>query len=108
MKPASFAYHAPERAEDAVALLAELGDDAKVLSGGQSLVPMLALRLAVFGHLVDVGRIDALRGIERRDDALHIGAGTTQTTVESSPEVASTVPLRRPILILLSIAGGGR
>ena len=67
MKPAPFEYHAPDTVTDAVRLLAELGDDAKVLAGGQSLVPMLALRLAVFGHLVDIGRIAELRGIERRD-----------------------------------------
>ena len=65
MKPAPFEYHAPATTADAVALLAGLGDDAKVLAGGQSLVPMLALRLAVFAHLVDITRIAELRGIER-------------------------------------------
>ena len=63
---------------EAVSLVAELGDEAKVLAGGQSLVPMLALRLAVFDHLVDVGRIAEMKGIERRDGALWIGAATTQ------------------------------
>ena len=67
MKPAPFDYHAPSTVEEAVGLLAELGDGAKVLAGGQSLVPMLALRLAVFDHLVDLGRIDELRGIERAE-----------------------------------------
>jgi aerobic carbon-monoxide dehydrogenase medium subunit len=93
VKPAPFAYHAPETAADAVNLLAELGDEAKVLAGGQSLVPMLALRLAVFGHLVDVGRIPELQGVELRGDALWIGGGTTQARIESDAEVASTVPL---------------
>ena len=93
MKPAPFEYHRPDSAADAVALLAELGDDAKVLAGGQSLIPMLALRLAVFGHLVDVGRIEALRSIERRNGALWIGAGTTDAAVEHSADVASAVPL---------------
>ena len=74
MKPAPFEYHAPSSVGEAVGLLAELGDEAKVLAGGQSLIPMLALRLAVFEHLVDIGRIDELVGIERRDDALWIGA----------------------------------
>ncbi|TMQ72070.1 MAG: xanthine dehydrogenase family protein subunit M [Candidatus Eisenbacteria bacterium] len=93
MKPAPFEYHAPNTVADAANLLAELGDGAKVLSGGQSLVPMLALRLAVFEHLVDIGRIAELSGIERRNGALWIGAGTTQATVEASALVASEVPL---------------
>ena len=67
MKPAPFSYHAPTTVDEAVALLAELGDEAKVLAGGQSLVPMLNLRLARFEHLVDIGRIGELRGIERRN-----------------------------------------
>ena len=93
VKPAPFEYHAPATVADAVTLLAELGDDAKVLAGGQSLVPMLALRLAVFGHLVDITRIAELSGIERRGDTLWIGAGTTDAAVETSAEVAATVPL---------------
>ena len=93
MKPAPFEYHAPETVADAVQLLADLGDGAKVLAGGQSLVPMLALRLTRFDHLVDIGRVAELQGIEARDGALWIGAGTTQARVEASAEVASTVPL---------------
>ncbi|MGZ4208953.1 MAG: FAD binding domain-containing protein, partial [Actinomycetota bacterium] len=94
MKPAPFEYHAPATTAGAVSLLADLGDDAKVLAGGQSLVPMLSLRLAVFEHLVDVGRIPEMKGIERRDGALWIGAGTTQSTVGANADVASSVPLR--------------
>ncbi|MFF0081782.1 FAD binding domain-containing protein [Streptomyces canus] len=94
MKPAPFTYHAPSGADEAVGLLAELGDEAKVIAGGQSLVPMLALRLAAFGHLVDLRRLDVLRGIERRDDnSVWIGAGTTQATVQRSDEVRVAVPL---------------
>ena len=93
MKPTAFDYHAPTTAAEAVGLLAELGDEAKVLAGGQSLIPMLALRLAVFEHLVDVGRIDGLAGIERRNGSLWIGAGTTEAAVERSAEVATAVPL---------------
>jgi carbon-monoxide dehydrogenase medium subunit len=92
MKPAPFEHHAPTSVADATALLAEL-DDAKVLAGGQSLIPMLALRLTGFEHLVDIGRIDELKGIERRGDALWIGAVTTEAAVEHSPDVASGVPL---------------
>jgi carbon-monoxide dehydrogenase medium subunit len=93
VKPASFEYHAPETVEATVELLARFGEEAKVLAGGQSLVPMLALRLAVFDHLVDVGRVATLQGIERRDGGLWIGAGTTAAAVEASAEVAATVPL---------------
>jgi carbon-monoxide dehydrogenase medium subunit len=93
VKPAPFDYHAPASVEEAVALLAEHGDGAKVLAGGQSLVPMLALRLAVFDHLVDLGRVPDIRGIERRNGTVRIGAGTTQAAIGSSAEVAEAVPL---------------
>jgi carbon-monoxide dehydrogenase medium subunit len=78
VKAAPFDHHTPATAAEAAGLLAELGDGAKVLAGGQSAIPLLALRLAVFDHLVDVGRIEARRGIERRPDgSLWIGAATT-------------------------------
>jgi aerobic carbon-monoxide dehydrogenase medium subunit len=93
MKPSAFSYHAPRTAADAVGLLAELGDGAKVLAGGQSLIPLLALRLAAFDHLIDIGRIEEIKGIERHNGALRIGAGTTEARVGSSPEVAGAVPL---------------
>jgi aerobic carbon-monoxide dehydrogenase medium subunit len=93
VKPAPFAYHAPSSLDEAVGLLAELGDGAKVLGGGQSLVAMLNLRLAVFDHLVDLRRVDELRGIERRNGSVWIGGGTTQATIEASPVVAEAVPL---------------
>jgi carbon-monoxide dehydrogenase medium subunit len=93
MKPAAFEYHRPSTAAEAVDMLTALGDGAKVLAGGQSLVPMLALRLAVFDDLVDIARIPELEGIERRNGSLWIGAGTTEATVERSAEVATAVPL---------------
>ncbi len=96
MKPAAFDYHRPDTVEDAVSLLADLGDDAKILAGGQSLVPMLAMRLAYFDHLIDISRLGELRGIARRDpDAqeLWIGAGTTEATVGADTEVGQAVPL---------------
>jgi len=93
VKPAAFAYHRPDDVSEAVALLADLGEGAKVLAGGQSLVPMMALRLAVFDDLVDVGRVAELRGIERRNGDLWIGAGTTQATIERSADVAEAAPL---------------
>jgi carbon-monoxide dehydrogenase medium subunit len=93
MKPSRFEYHAPRSGEEAVGLLADLGEEAKPIAGGQSLVPMLALRLAVFEHLVDLGRVTELRGIEQRDQDLWLGACTTQTEIMRSPEVARAVPL---------------
>ena len=93
MKPSPFDFHAPRSIDEAVALLAELGDGAKVLAGGQSLVPMISLRLAYFDHLVDIGRIDAFRGIRLETDAIVIGAGTVDAVVEHDREVAARVPL---------------
>jgi carbon-monoxide dehydrogenase medium subunit len=93
VKPAPFEYHRAESVADAVALLGDLGEGAKVLAGGQSLIPMLSLRLAVFDDLVDISRIAELAGIERRDGSLWIGAGTTEAAVEHSAEVAEAVPL---------------
>jgi aerobic carbon-monoxide dehydrogenase medium subunit len=93
VKPTQFEYHVPETVIEAATLLAELGDEAKVLAGGQSLIPMLALRLAVFDHLVDIGRIDELKGIERRSGSLWVGAGTTEAVVGGSADVRSAVPL---------------
>jgi carbon-monoxide dehydrogenase medium subunit len=93
LKPAPFEYHAPESVSDAAALLAEYADDVKVLAGGQSLVPILALRLSRFAHLVDLNRVSELAGIERRDGTLLIGAMTRQVDAEHSAEVAAAVPL---------------
>ncbi|MCX0275536.1 xanthine dehydrogenase family protein subunit M [Nocardia zapadnayensis] len=93
MKPAAFEYHAPATADEAVALLADLGDEAKIIAGGQSLVPMLALRLAVFDHLVDLRKLEELRGIETRDDTVWIGAGTTHATVGRDAGIRRDVPL---------------
>lgn len=93
MKPAPFAYHAPEHANEVVGLLREFGDEAKVLAGGQSLIPMLSLRLAIFENLVDIGRVTGLSGIERRNGSLHLGALTTEAAIEHSAEVADAVPL---------------
>jgi len=93
VKPAPFEYHRADSVADAVAMLGELGEGAKVLAGGQSLIPMLSLRLAVFDHLVDITRITELAGIERRNGSLWIGAGTTEAAIEHSAEVAAAVPL---------------
>lgn len=93
MKPAPFSYHAPATIADVCELLAEHGDDAKVLAGGQSLVPMLALRLTQFAHLVDVNRVESLAGVTREDGVLVVGAGTRQRVMERDAGVATAVPL---------------
>ncbi|MDA4106429.1 FAD binding domain-containing protein [Mycolicibacterium holsaticum] len=93
MKPAPFAYHRPASVTEAVELLTEYGDDAKVLAGGQSLVPMLAMRLTHFENLIDISRIEELRGIDLVDGAVRIGAGTPHAYVGMDDEVAESVPL---------------
>ena len=92
MKAAPFDYHRPDTVADAAQMLAEFGDEAKILAGGQSLVPMLALRLTYFDHLIDISRVDELKDIERRDDAVWIGAGTTDAAVGATTRSAA-VPL---------------
>jgi carbon-monoxide dehydrogenase medium subunit len=93
VKPAPFQLHRPTSLEEAVAVLGEHGDDAKVLAGGQSLVPLLALRLARFDHLVDLNRVDSLRGITRGGGWLTVGAMTRQADAEHSSDVAAAAPM---------------
>jgi aerobic carbon-monoxide dehydrogenase medium subunit len=93
MKPAPFEYHRPDSVDDAARMLAEFGEDAKILAGGQSLVPMLSLRLAFFDHLIDVSRLDELKGIDRRDGTFRVGAGTTDAVVGADTAVRAAVPL---------------
>lgn len=93
MKPAPFEYHAPESISDVTALLAEHGDEAKALAGGQSLVPMLALRLTRFEHIVDLNRVEELRGVSRSNGTLTVKAMTTQRTVEHDTAAGEAVPL---------------
>jgi carbon-monoxide dehydrogenase medium subunit len=83
MKPAQFDYHRARDVSGAVRLLSELGEDAKIIAGGQSLVAMMNFRLARPGHLVDVGGLNTLQYIRRESDGLHIGALTTHHDVES-------------------------
>ena len=93
MKPAPFEYHAPESVADAIGLLAEHADECKPLAGGQSLVPMLALRLTRFEHLVDLNRVPELAGISRDNGAVRVGAMTRQRAVERDPELGGEIPL---------------
>lgn len=93
MKAAPFAYHRPDTVDQAVKLLGEYGDDAKILAGGQSLVPMLAMRLTYFENLIDISRLDELRNIELVDGEIRIGAATPHAFVGMDDEVADSVPL---------------
>jgi len=84
MIPAAFEYHAPTTIGEATALLARLGEDAKVLSGGQSLIPLMKLRLASPAHVVDINGIPGLSGIREADGFLRIGALTRESELEES------------------------
>ena len=93
MKPAPFDYHRPDSVAEAAQMLTEFGDDGKLLGGGQSLVPMLAMRLAFFDNLIDISRLQEMKGIEVRDDGVRIGGGTTHAAVGADERVRSAVPL---------------
>lgn len=87
MKPAAFELVVPETLEETLSLLSEVGDEAKVIAGGQSLVPMLNLRLARPAVLIDLRRLHQLNFIRRNDDGARVGALTRHVTVENSPVV---------------------
>jgi len=89
LKPAAFAYIAPTSLQDALSLLQEYGDSAKILAGGQSLVPVLNFRLGRYDHLIDVNRISELSYIRFDGAMLCIGATTRQRAIEVSSLVAS-------------------
>jgi CO/xanthine dehydrogenase FAD-binding subunit len=93
MKPAPFEYHRPDSVDEALALLAQHGYDAKLLAGGQSLVPAMNFRLAQPAVLIDLNRIRALDYVGQADGALRIGAMTRQRTAERSPLVAAHAAL---------------
>jgi carbon-monoxide dehydrogenase medium subunit len=92
MKPPAFAYHDPGTVEEACSLMASL-DNARLLAGGQSMMPMLNMRFVMPDHLVDLGRIAALSTIEERPGTLRIGAMTRQRDLEHSAVVRARCPL---------------
>ena len=98
MKPAPFDMHRPEQIEEALDLLARHAGIAKVIAGGQSLVPLMNLRMATPGVLVDLGRIRSLRAIGLHEGGLLIGAMSRQAECLASPLVASRAPLLRQTL----------
>lgn len=93
MIPAAFEYHAPASIAEATALLARYGDDAKVLSGGQSLIPMMKLRLATPRHVVDINRVPGLGHLREEDGVLRIGALAREADLEASELMAARYPL---------------
>jgi carbon-monoxide dehydrogenase medium subunit len=102
MIPAPFTYHRPNSIAEAVRLLADLGDDARPLAGGHSLIPMMKMRLASPDHLVDLHGIGTLRGISRDGDRLIIGAMTTQHELLHSDLVLSAVPILRETILIVA------
>ena len=93
MIPAAFDYHAPNTIGEATALLARLSEDAKILSGGQSLIPLMKLRLASPAHVVDINGIPGLSGIREADGFLRIGALTRESELEESELMMTRYPL---------------
>src|SRR6516165_9372942 len=93
MIPASFEYFRPKAIGEAIALLQQHGDQAKILSGGQSLIPMMKLRLARPGYIVDINRISGLAYIKEDGGFLKIGGLTREAEVEASPLVRSKYPI---------------
>ena len=93
MIPAAFSYHAPISIADATALLVQHGDDAKVLSGGQSLIPLMKLRLAMPQHVIDINRIPNLAYIREAGGALVIGALARESDLEESEIVKARYPI---------------
>jgi 2-furoyl-CoA dehydrogenase FAD binding subunit len=93
MKPAKFDYFRADNADEAITLLAEYGDEARILAGGQSLMPMLNMRLTQPQVLIDISRTDDLNFIRVEKSTLHIGAATTQATLEWREQLKDEVPL---------------
>ncbi len=102
MKPSSFGYSRPESVAEAVATLASIGPDGKVLAGGQSLVPLLNMRLAAPSHLVDINRLSELAFISVSDGQVTIGALARHADVLRDPVAASAQPLLRQALSLVA------
>jgi carbon-monoxide dehydrogenase medium subunit len=100
--PPSFAYHRPTSVNDAVALLADLGEEARPLAGGHSLIPMMKLRLASPEHLIDLNGIAALKGISPDGNDIVIGAMTTQHDLVGSDLLAAKIPILRETALLIA------
>lgn len=93
MIPRPFEYHAPQSLHEAIGLLTQYGDEAKLLAGGHSLLPMMKLRFAQPAHLVDLGKIPGLKGISEVGNEIHIGAMTTENELIWSALLQEKCPL---------------
>ena len=102
MIPGSFGYHRPATVAEAVKLLADLGDEARPLAGGHSLIPMMKLRLATPTHLIDLHDIPGLNGIRHEGNAVKIGAMTTQHELLTSQDVAKALPILHEAALLIA------
>ena len=102
MIPPAFDYHAPRTVAEAIALLSSLGDDAKLLAGGHSLLPMMKLRFAQPGVLIDINRIPELRGISESGGVIRIGAMTSENELIASPLLQKHLPLLVEAALLIA------
>ena len=93
MKPPPFIYVGADSSDEVVSVLAEHGDDARILAGGQSLMPMLSMRLARPAVLIDITRIGQLAGHRIENSTLTVGAGVRQAWIEGDTDALSAVPL---------------
>lgn len=99
MKPAPFAHHAPRSVEEAVRVLAEVGHDGKILAGGQSLIPILNMRLASPAHIVDINRVTGLDGVDVGPDHVRVGALVRHAQLERHEDAYAALPLLRQALV---------
>ncbi len=102
MIPAGFEYHRPSDIASAVSILQEHGDEARVIAGGHSLIPMMKLRMADMGHLIDLQDIEALKGISVEGDSVSIGAMVTQHELITSDLLSSAVPIIKEAALLIA------
>jgi aerobic carbon-monoxide dehydrogenase medium subunit len=102
VKPPPFTYHAPTTVAEAVAVLADVAPTGKVLAGGQSLIPILNMRLAAPAHLVDINRVGDLAAMDVRDDGVTVGATVRQADVEHDDRVGTLCPLLHQALALVA------
>ncbi len=93
MKPAPFQMHTPQSQGEILLLLDQYGEDARILAGGQTLIPALAMRVASPEHLIDINRVSELKRIQIEKNTLHVGAGVRQTELETWDRLSSVQPL---------------
>jgi carbon-monoxide dehydrogenase medium subunit len=102
MIPGAFAYHRPSSVKEAVGLLADLGEDARAIAGGHSLIPMMKLRLATPSHLVDLGGVTDLKGIRADGSDVVVGATTTQHELIGSDLLSEKLPILGETSLLIA------